>query len=90
MCFGYKRKEPRLQALTCPRCRQAGPLRLTSFGTLGCGALFLLRRTRLSCAVPHAWELARPQAASEGDVTASSTPQKNKKLLYTYNPINTA
>ena len=30
------------------------------------------------------------QAASEGDVTARSTPQENKKLLYTHNPTNTA
>ena len=61
-------------------CGRGGPLRLTAFGTLGCGALFLLRgtqpacknrplpllrfgcfvrRTRLSCAVPHAWEAIR-------------------------------
>ena len=30
------------------------------------------------------------QAASEGDVTARSTPQENKKLLYTHNPTNNA
>ena len=30
------------------------------------------------------------QAASEGDVTARSTPHENKKLLYTHNPTNNA
>ncbi len=30
------------------------------------------------------------QAASEGDVTARSTPQENKKLLCKYKPKNNA